>query len=110
MENLEFKGTKGEWMFSLGNCYPEISQWKQSDGRTRVFSASFHINDDISGEFKADSLCDENIANAKLIAAAPYLLYASQKAAKWMFDNCDINHEKTPYVDLVNAINKALGN
>lgn len=104
---LEFKGTKGEWIFSSGDCYPEISQWTQSEGRTRVFSASFHINDDISGKFKADSLCDENIANAKLIAAAPDLLEAVQSLLKWSAHFPVAMNENILIAK--NAINKALG-
>lgn len=61
MENLNFKGTKGKWAVSIPNDGSIIM-----NGNVRAQVLSYHDNGNTN----------EDLANAKLISAAPDLLEA----------------------------------
>ena len=74
---MEFKGTKGEWIASKNSCFYEVKSKSDYSIGARVLNVSIHINE-VKKDVLSDSLCEENKANAKLIAAAPDLLEALQ--------------------------------
>ena len=74
---MEFKGTKTEWIASKNSCYYEVKSKSDYSIGARVLSVLIHINE-VQKDLLSDSLCEENKANAKLIAAAPELLEALQ--------------------------------
>ena len=74
MEQLEFKGTQGEWTIE------ELDRTYETEikcGDTRIAEAK-HFNDGSIPLFLDDPKIKEGKANAKLIAAAPELLKALQ--------------------------------
>ena len=72
---MKFKGTKGEWILSVNSSYPEV---RVLDYGNRVFGAAIMLHNDENDVLVNAHHSDENIANAKLIAAAPDLLEALQ--------------------------------
>jgi hypothetical protein len=74
---MEFKGTKTEWIASKNSCYYEVKSKSDYSIGARFLSVLIHINE-VQEDILSDSLCEENKANAKLIAAAPDLLEALQ--------------------------------
>jgi hypothetical protein len=70
-----FKGTKEQHNIDLTSCYPEVSF---KDFSNKTCSANFFINRFVNGVFIDDSLCEENIANARLYFASRDLLEALQ--------------------------------
>lgn len=91
----EFKGTKGEWEVVNLYGFTEIKLKGQFVGQICMLPYT-------DAEFKkAVNSREENLANAKLIAAAPDLLEALQKIASNSNDHAMIRIA-------IKAINKAL--
>ena len=71
--------TQGEWEYFNNGHFYEVGTWEEDKFR---FSCNVFINRiGKRGGVKDDSLCKENEANAKLIAAAPELLKALELIA-----------------------------
>lgn len=79
MEKLEFKGTKGEWIYKKNSSFYEVFNADIYDS-SRIFG----VNIFLYGKTTIDDLhlTQENEANAKLIAAAPELLECLQDAVQ----------------------------
>jgi len=75
---MEFKGTKGEWGIKTNDYYIDVSN--VSEEEKKVFTCSIHLTKERSFlKFEADSLCEENLANALIISKAPEMLELLQK-------------------------------
>lgn len=104
---MEFKGTKGKW-------YIDSSESKHEDGQPLLYwiYAKGRTQDNIALTIGADGT---QLANAKLIAAAPELLKALQKVLKLQQDNYgygSTTHMKLKSLcdnEVKSAIKKALG-
>ena len=110
---MEFKGTKGVWNEGYGNgltgattsptCYLDVDKGiKQVPISSGDYAVCWVLKD---GEFS-----EEEIANAKLIAAAPELLESLIQMVKTYegFNGAGNAHEKSPIYKAQKAINKAL--
>ena len=92
---MQFKGTKGEWYVFDNDRFPEIKLKDQFVGQICMLPYT-------DAEFeKAVNSREENLANAKLIAAAPDMLDALQKIASNSNDHAMIRIA-------IKAIEKAL--
>lgn len=76
MQKLEFKGTQGEWNYTVSEK-PSLISIHTGDTPDEIDLGNEHYKDPtICGIWYAD--LSESIANAKLISAAPDLLKALQ--------------------------------
>ena len=104
---MEFKGTKGEWRYNKNTSYYEIHNNCDFKNGSRHLTISCMINK-IDEIIEDDSLCLENEANAKLIAAAPELLEALNGLLK-VVGGFQLSTWEEELSDMANkAINKAL--
>ena len=75
MENLEFKGTKGEWTYSKNSSFFEVNKRIEGDsGNSLAIQVILNECKGKDRSLNSISLSEENEANAKLIASAPDLL------------------------------------
>ena len=108
MENLEFKGTKGEWTYSKNSSYIEVRKIiDENSNKSLSILVMLYESKGEDRSLDSVSLSDENEANAKLIASAPDLLEALKElyelAYMWSNDKEDETLEKAK-----SAIEKAL--
>ena len=69
----EFKGTKGKWEIKKNDYYIEIFNISDNDNYAWHCNVHFHKKEEFLN-YKSDSLCDENLANALLISKSPEML------------------------------------
>lgn len=74
MEKLEFKGTKGDWVVGIDNNHLEsyVTTKTHRIADVKHYGSKIHPT-------KLEPTLEEGRANAKLIAAAPFLLEALQE-------------------------------
>lgn len=99
---MEFKGTQGEWDI-IEHSWSDTSIIKKDGG----VIASLSIYDD-STEENQEELELNMLANAKLMAAAPYLLVACREALRMYDDINPVGGWQGVRDELDYAINKAL--
>ena len=109
MENLEFKGTKGEWTYSKNSSYIEVTK-RIDENSNKSLSILVMLYESKGEDRSLDSisLSDENEANAKLIASAPDLLEALQLLLHQL-ENEHLSEYSEPFIEKAKqAIEKAL--
>jgi len=66
------KHTKGEWKATANKSFMQVGVYTEEFR----FAVNIFLHRIECGDVVSDNFCEENIANAKLIAAAPNLLYS----------------------------------
>lgn len=102
---MEFKGTKGVWELKPNDFYIEVRNI--SEDEKTVFNCNVFLNRETDDclQHESDSLCEENLANAKLIASAPEILAAMIEFVERV-DKGEVRSTKT-YNKFKELINKA---
>lgn len=70
---MEFKGTKGKWIYDFNGQYCDVFNENRFDNADKIMSISTMLYDRQHNDISDTA---ENKANAKLIASAPDLLNA----------------------------------
>jgi hypothetical protein len=98
MKQLEFKGTKGEWVSLTPNT---TKGWVDITSDKGVISRTFY------GTLEPTVDKSESLYNAKLIAVAPELLKALQESQRYLVE-LGTTESGMAYHKNMKAINKAL--